>query len=547
MIRYRMFLIAGFAWFVLLFNIERLNLFASGPLALDSSVYILAIGLGLAILLFPGITRQKEWTVVAAILASYVIVGLLFRPGWEERSIPLFLLDVVALGITALIVHYTGKVLVGLETSVESFILGEQGARILSTSDGAEQTNHELYRARRFERPVAIVYCRLGYGEDAVQTSPIAMGYVNWYVSSELKKRMLEVELAKMINSLTYKGDIIIHYKNGLVVCLPETNAEEAEVFVRQLYALNRMKGLPDLRVGYASFPENGLIFEDLVKAAEEKTRAPAAIPARVSHSEHNGGSPAGVEEDVKENSGETRSGEGEVRTGDVWIDSEKRIQMIEETTWVSRLQSQTRSSRQFYLMIKQAMDVVGAALALLLLLPVFGLIILAIYLDDRGTAFYVQKRTGYGGKSFRMYKFRTMVMNAETIPAQKVVTADGTVRYLWPDKIDNDPRITRVGRFLRKTSLDELPQLVNVLKGEMSLVGPRPTSWEVDKYTLHQTERLTVKPGITGLWQVCARETKNFDERLLWDMYYVNKLCFALDIQIMWRTVIDVVAKKGT
>ena len=116
-----------------------------------------------------------------------------------------------------------------------------------------------------------------------------------------------------------------------------------------------------------------------------------------------------------------------------------------------------------------------------------------------------------------------------------------------WPDfKITNDPRITRVGRILRKTSLDELPQLINVLRGEMSLVGPRPTSFAANTYTLWQTERLDVIPGLTGLWQVYGRGESEFDERLRLDIAYIKHRCFMVDIEILIRTVSSVVAGRG-
>jgi lipopolysaccharide/colanic/teichoic acid biosynthesis glycosyltransferase len=177
---------------------------------------------------------------------------------------------------------------------------------------------------------------------------------------------------------------------------------------------------------------------------------------------------------------------------------------------------------------------------------PVIAGVALLIYLDDHGPIFYTQLRTGHRGRRFKIYKFRTMKVNAPAVPAQIVQGPNGKTQYLWPAKVKNDPRITRVGKVLRKTSLDELPQLINVLMGDMSFVGPRPTSWELSMYTLHQTERLTVQPGITGLWQVCARETQNFDERLLWDMKYIEKMSLSLDLQILWRTVSQVFQKKG-
>jgi len=180
------------------------------------------------------------------------------------------------------------------------------------------------------------------------------------------------------------------------------------------------------------------------------------------------------------------------------------------------------------------------------LMLPVMLLIALAIKLDDGGPIFYMQGRTGHAGHRFKMFKFRTMIVNAKPIPPTLVVLPNGKKQYTWPDKSKHDPRITRVGRFLRKSSLDEIPQILNVIRGDMSIVGPRPTTWELDKYTLHQTERLTVRPGITGLWQVSARESTNFDERLLWDMKYIQKMSLLLDAQIIWRTVASVFQKKG-
>jgi lipopolysaccharide/colanic/teichoic acid biosynthesis glycosyltransferase len=144
------------------------------------------------------------------------------------------------------------------------------------------------------------------------------------------------------------------------------------------------------------------------------------------------------------------------------------------------------------------------------------------------------------------MYKFRSMTPGAATDSAKEIRLPDGSIRYEWERKESGDQRITRAGRILRKTSVDELPQLINVLLGHMSLVGPRPTTWDLDKYTMLQTERLTVRPGLTGLWQVCARETTNFDERLLWDIKYVARMSLWLDIQILIRTALQVFNRKG-
>ena len=161
----------------------------------------------------------------------------------------------------------------------------------------------------------------------------------------------------------------------------------------------------------------------------------------------------------------------------------------------------------------------------------------------DGGPALFRQVRVGRGGREFEIVKLRTMVVDAEERLADIEHLNEAGHAFF---KVREDPRVTRVGRFLRKWSIDELPQLWNVLVGNMSLVGPRPTSWNVDMYTLLQTERLSVRPGITGLWQVSARESQDFDERLLWDVKYVEKMSLWLDLRIIWRTVSQVVNRKG-
>jgi lipopolysaccharide/colanic/teichoic acid biosynthesis glycosyltransferase len=141
------------------------------------------------------------------------------------------------------------------------------------------------------------------------------------------------------------------------------------------------------------------------------------------------------------------------------------------------------------------------------------------------------------------MYKFRTMVANAEALKKELAHLNE----LQWPDfKITNDPRITRVGGFLRKASLDELPQLLNVLRGDMSLVGPRPTSFSAQTYKLWHTERLDVQPGLTGLWQIVGRGTSEFNDRLRLDIAYIERRCLWLDVQILVRTVTVVLEQRG-
>lgn len=198
---------------------------------------------------------------------------------------------------------------------------------------------------------------------------------------------------------------------------------------------------------------------------------------------------------------------------------------------------------RRPYRVSKRLFDMTLCLLALPFLLPLGLLIALLIYLDDPGPVLFRQYRTGLGGQRFAMYKFRTMVTNAEELKAKYAHLNELT----WPDfKITDDPRVTRAGRFLRKTSLDELPQILNVLKGDMSLVGPRPTSFDVSTYSLWHTERLEVLPGITGLWQVSGRSDVDFDERLRLDIEYIERQSLLFDLAILFRTAGAIFTSRG-
>jgi lipopolysaccharide/colanic/teichoic acid biosynthesis glycosyltransferase len=201
------------------------------------------------------------------------------------------------------------------------------------------------------------------------------------------------------------------------------------------------------------------------------------------------------------------------------------------------------RAPTRRYLAGKRALDVVVCALLLVIAIPVIAVCALAIRLDTSGPVVIAQLRTGRDGRRFRMLKLRTMLANAEELKPQfahlSVVPP--------PDfKIPNDPRITRVGRFLRATSLDELPQLFNVLRGDMSLVGPRPTSFEPSRYELWHTQRLDVRPGITGLWQLEGRNVTTFDERLRLDVQYIRRRSLAFDVILLARTVVVVLRRSG-
>jgi len=195
------------------------------------------------------------------------------------------------------------------------------------------------------------------------------------------------------------------------------------------------------------------------------------------------------------------------------------------------------------YLIAKRALDICMVGLSLPLLMPIFLIIAFLIRLESKGPAIFKQQRTGIDGSRFGMYKFRTMVSNAEALKEQLAHLNE----LQWPDfKISNDPRITRMGNLLRKTSLDELPQLINVLKGEMTFVGPRPTSFAPTTYNLWHTERLDVKPGLTGLWQLIGRASMEFDERVQLDIAYIENRSLWLDIKILFLTIFAVINQRG-
>jgi lipopolysaccharide/colanic/teichoic acid biosynthesis glycosyltransferase len=178
------------------------------------------------------------------------------------------------------------------------------------------------------------------------------------------------------------------------------------------------------------------------------------------------------------------------------------------------------------YLRFKRYLDLILVVIALILLWPVALIIMLAIKLDSKGPAIFVHDRVGKGGRIFKLYKFRTMY--------------DGTDPYTVNPTDQNDLRITRVGRFLRKISLDEMPQIINVLKGEMSFVGPRPEMpFIVEKYDEIHKERLKVIPGITGLWQLSGDRKKAIHENMDYDLYYKRNVSFFLDVAILIETLI--------
>ena len=201
--------------------------------------------------------------------------------------------------------------------------------------------------------------------------------------------------------------------------------------------------------------------------------------------------------------------------------------------------------SKKVYFATKRTLDIILSFIGTILLLPIFLIISIAIKLDSKGPVFFVHKRIGKNGKEIGIYKFRTMVDNAEDLI--KNFTKEQKEEYERSYKLENDPRVTRIGKFLRKTSLDELPQILNILKGELTIIGPRPiVKKELEKYEENKKKFLSVKPGLTGYWAANGRSDTTYPERVKMELYYIDNMSLWMDIKIFFKTIIAVIKKEG-
>lgn len=221
-------------------------------------------------------------------------------------------------------------------------------------------------------------------------------------------------------------------------------------------------------------------------------------------------------------------------------------VQTIQQTS--TQTIGLERDRKALFPIAKRALDIVGAGVGLVLLAPFFLIVALMVRADG-GPAFFAHQRVGRGGKLFGCLKFRSMVVDSQA-RLEALLANDPTARAEWEAtrKLKNDPRITRIGSFLRSTSLDELPQLINVLLGEMSLVGPRPVQEaEIDRYYgASAAHYMAVRPGITGLWQVSGRSETSYESRVALDVSYVSRPSLLADISILLRTPVAVLSRRG-
>lgn len=200
---------------------------------------------------------------------------------------------------------------------------------------------------------------------------------------------------------------------------------------------------------------------------------------------------------------------------------------------------------KTLYLTIKRGMDAIFAFIGLILISPILAIIALAIKIDSKGPVFFKHTRVGKSGKIIKIYKFRTMVDNAEDLI--KNFTPEQMKEYKENYKLTNDPRITRVGKILRRASIDELPQLINIVKGELSIIGPRPVvQEELKKYGENAEKLLSVTPGLTGYWAANGRSCISYEHRMEMELFYVDNISFKLDLKIFFKTIETVIKREG-
>ena len=225
---------------------------------------------------------------------------------------------------------------------------------------------------------------------------------------------------------------------------------------------------------------------------------------------------------------------------------------ILQETTInnINIMKKERTNKKVLYKFTKRIIDIIGSIIGILILIPTTLIIYLArkVLKEDKGPLFYEQLRYGKNGKVFRLYKFRSMCIGADKKLKEYLENNDeAREEFEKTHKLQNDPRITKIGNFLRKSSLDELPQMINILKGDMSFVGPRPVvEKEVEEYGTNKDKFLSVRPGLTGYWQVNGRSNTTYEERMKMELYYVDNCSLWLDIKIFFKTFITVFKKEG-
>lgn len=584
MTRFRTLIILSVIWLTLVFNLERPDIELLGlgideiNINLDSYVYMAAFVGALIAILMPDVSRRTEYIFVP-LVGIYALLKTFFGIPLGQTNLAIFTLEVMIIYITIVIFRLLSQALLSFENTVENVLIPPDEFRIMPMPRGLETLQAELARARRFERNVGVVYVST---EELLRSR---LGTYKFDLEQELQKHYLQVRLAQVIELVVYKIDGVMLYQNDIVIMMPETTAERLERATARLYKEISQRLSIKVMIGSAMFPDDGFIYNDLIEKAQSRLRY-LDDESPDSPDEHGGklnestslpalssaGNVLPLSQITPTKASLTTLERKRVNSGlpanflqvfqpwpdvqppnasDFWLGADSQYdQLLRPDSWLNILPYQTETSRRLYGFLKRIFDTFVVLMVMPLILPIGLIVALMVYLEDRGPIFFMQYRTGRGGERFKMYKFRTMVPNAEEklkeLAAQGLAKLNAEGKLAEPLKLKRDPRITRIGSILRKTSLDELPQLLNVLRGDMSIVGPRPTSWGLDSYQLFHTERLGVRPGITGLWQVAARGTTDFNIWVDFDRMYVNKMCVSLDIQILVRTFLAVFQQRG-
>lgn len=585
MLRQRFLSISLVIWLILLFNIERYDLLG---INLPTLLYIVAAAVVVAVIIVPDFILIRWYVLLVPVASIYGIYRYFTLE--NTTGIPDFLFviaEVSIISLTFFLGWLISRQIADTERTYDSLVMNSENSRLLEPHEGEEIFNQELFRARQYDRPVSMLVIKPPSLNDLEH---IYQNYLGYQVS--LQHRYLKSRIAQLSEALLYATDPITTHGDNVVICLPETDSDAALDLARRIAAVVHASLGVTVQIGIVQLSKEMPLFQDMLSAAgknlyafvmqddEDEQKPPRGgryedddtmpIPYLDEDGTIAVGSAAELVPALEKNTSEMQNDDNgkkpQLSAYERLISNLLGVQLVpleqlriegdkisksyyNPDFWVNRLPYQSRASKFIYRYIKRAMDIFLILLASPLILTVCGLVALLIYLEDRGPVLYSQERTGLGNHKFKMWKFRSMIVDANDSEKLaelgvfrnergETVDADG-------NKLTDDPRITRIGKFIRKTSLDEIPQLWNILVGDMSLVGPRPTSFGVEKYQMSQTHRLSVKPGLTGLWQVYDRGDTDFDNRMIWDMRYIDKICLWLDIQVLFLTITRQILKR--
>lgn len=501
---------------------------AAAPTGPDPAFQTLGILVVAVLALAPILGRRPFAPIAVPVLAAYVATRILLAE--EALAASVLTLESLALAALAWLVHHLFSIARRLEEPDGALAQAPSGSVLQFEEVQIDPGQRQFLLAGRHERPLSCVVVEVDESSLKAQLQEVAREADRAFLRSCALSRA-----AKVAADTARRSDLAIagDDPHNLVLLCPETSAASAVCVAKKIArALASELGL-EVKLGVATFPEQALSLRELVRRAESSLEHPSCLGDTAQRvlpfleSEEAAPSHRSAQAEPEASRPSRSSGvAGSLASWDagvLWKPAPR-----ERAGWLA----------------KRAFDLFVVCLSAPLWAPVFALIAIAVKVDSPGgPVLFKQIRVGRFGRRFRMLKFRTMVPAAEEL--KKELRSQSEMQ--WPDfKMKKDPRITRVGRFLRQTSLDELPQLLNVLLGDMSLVGPRPTSFSDETYTLWQKARLTVQPGLTGLWQINGRGSSDFEQRARIDIAYIERRSLLLDLRILFRTAGVVLGRKG-